>query len=452
MSYKLISKIGSGGMGCVYKAQDSSGRTIAIKMMSNQVTCYPEYRELFQAEVDTLKKMDHPSIVHIVGEPYKDDSGNLYLPMEYVEGMTIEQWVNKNGVFQPEQAVALMCKILEALQYVHNRRRIHRDIKPSNIMIKPDGNICVIDFGIAKDAKIGKTGHTVGRIIGTDGYMSPEQATGLNIDTRTDIYSLGCVLYFLLTGKHAIQNGNNDYETICNITKSVPLMPSQSGTGVSTVLDDVFTKAVNKDMTKRYQTAAEFKDALEAAIGISVPTVTIGRSQDNDIVLNHDDVSRRHLVIRGIEKPLTGGAKQYLLEITDVGSTNGTGLNGRLLKNETTTIDYNGTVNLPEIFIAGRPELSVNWKEVMKLLKNKGWSPTKKAVKPVIIDDDEYEYEFEEGLNIILRILCIAFPIFAIAVYLYYKYYIKTARKKYEQATKYGVIGIILNNILFFIL
>ncbi len=374
MSYTLLEEIGHGGMGCVYKGMDSGGRKVAIKMMSNRVTCYPEYRKLFQSEVDTLKRMNHPSVVHIVGEPYKDAKGNLYLPMEYIEGQTVEQRVDAVGSMPMEQAVDLMCKILEALQYIHDRNRIHRDIKPSNIMIRPDESICIIDFGIAKDARIG-TGNTVGQIIGTDGYMSPEQANGLNIDKRTDIYSLGCVLYYLLTGKHAISKGKNDYETICNILKHIPSLPSQTGTGVSTALDDVFAKAVDKNMTLRYQTASEFRDAIEQAVGKASPCVTIGRLENNNIVIKNDDVSRKHLIIRGEERPMTGGAKQYVLEIVDVGSKNGTGVNGRLLRNDTYSINYEGTMNLPEVLLAGKPELAVNWPDVMAKLRAKGWNP-----------------------------------------------------------------------------
>lgn len=374
MAYTLIKEIGHGGMGCVYKGMDSKGHTVAIKMMSNKVTCYPEYRQLFQSEVDTLKRMDHPSVVHIVGEPYRDDKGNLYLPMEYIEGQTIEQKVNSEGTIPMEDAVSLMCKILEALQYVHDRNRIHRDIKPSNIMIRPNGSICIIDFGIAKDARVG-SGNTVGRIIGTDGYMSPEQANGLNIDRRTDIYSLGCVLYYLLTGKHAISKGKNDYETICNILKNIPSLPSQSGTGVSTALDDVFAKAVDKNMTLRYQSASEFKDAIEQATGKVSPSVSIGRLESNNIVIRNDDVSRKHLLIRGVGRPMTGGATQYFLEIQDLGSKNGTGVNGRLLRNDIYSINYEGTVNLPEILLAGKPELAVNWPDVMSKLRAKGWNP-----------------------------------------------------------------------------
>ena len=385
MQYTTEKEIGHGGMGCVYLGHDSNGRKVAIKMMSNKVTCYPEYRKLFQQEVDTLRMMDHPSVVHIVGQPYQDSSGNLYLPMEYVEGETLEQRVNANGPCQPQEAMAIMQKVLEAIQYVHDRRRIHRDIKPSNIMLRPNGSVCVIDFGIAKDAKIG-SGGTVGMIIGTDGYMSPEQAKGLNIDSRTDIYSLGCVLYFLLTGKHAIAKGNNDFETVCNILESTPSMPSESNPNIPPKLDAVFKKAVDKNMTKRYQTALEFKQAIESVEGKSSPKVSIGRGAGNDIVVDSLDVSRHHLTITGFEQPLTGGATKFSLEIAD-SSTNGTGINGRLLKHKSTTIDYNGTTNLPQVFLAGKADLAVDWGRVMGILRSKGWNPQAHKVsapKPVV--------------------------------------------------------------------
>lgn len=366
MTYKLLEEIGHGGMGCVYKGLDAQGCVVAIKMMSNKVTCYSEYRNLFRSEVETLKRMDNPNVVHIVGDPYGDEEGNLYLPMEYVEGKTLEQCVYENGLFSFEKTISIMCDILDAIQYVHDRGRIHRDIKPSNIMYRPDGSICIIDFGIAKDARIG-TGQTVGRIIGTDGYMSPEQANGLNIDHRTDIYSLGCVFYFLLTGKHAIAKGNNDYETVCNILKSIPSMPSESVPGVPQEIDNVFVKAVNKNMTLRYQSANEFREALQTVIGISCPKVQIGRSSGNDIIINNIDVSRKHLIITCKENRLK---EIECIEITDI-STNGTGVNGRFLHHNSITIPFSNEKNLPEVLLAGKPNLLVDWNEVISILRSR---------------------------------------------------------------------------------
>lgn len=401
MPYTIIKEIGHGGMGCVYKAQDANGKIVSLKMMSNRVTSFPEYRQLFQSEVDTLRRMDHPSVVHIVGDPYGDDKGNLYLPMEFVDGETIEQHINSKGTFTLEDAVALMSKILEALQYVHDRQRIHRDIKPSNIMIRPNGSVCVIDFGIAKDARIGGTGQTVGRVIGTDGYMSPEQAKGLHIDHRTDIYSLGCVFFYLLTGQHAVQKGNNDYATVANILKGNMPLPSRSVNTIPSAIDDVFLKSVDKNMMLRYQTAAEFKEALEEASGQAIPKITVGSRSDNDIQINNEYVSKHHLTIKGLEQPLTGGAKKFSIELTD-NSTNGTGVNGRPLKKSSLIIDYNGTVNLPEVLLAARAECPLNWDEVVSKLKIRGWNPVIVAPPPP---------RHEESLNVFLGIISFFIPI-----------------------------------------
>ena len=229
MPFDLIEEIGHGGMGCVYRGKDrGTGDIVAIKMMRNNVTCYPAFRKIFQREVEALSCMNNPSVVKLAGSPYKDSKDNFYLPMEFIEGETIAQYVHKKGKLSEEEAISIMRKILDAMNYVHKHEWrdknghpvvdsnghvkigcIHRDIKPSNIMIRPNGSICIIDFGIAKDAAIGATGETIGQVMGTNGYMSPEQANGLNIDLRTDIYSLGCVFYFMLTGKHAIPTSNN---------------------------------------------------------------------------------------------------------------------------------------------------------------------------------------------------------------------------------------------------
>lgn len=377
MSYIFDKEIGRGGMGCVYLGHDDqTGQKVAIKMMSNKVTCLPEYRQLFQAEVQSLQLMNHPSVVHIMGHSWSDNDGNFFLPMEFVEGITIEQHVKRNGAFPMTGAINLMCKILDAMSYVHKCGCIHRDIKPSNIMIRPDGSICIIDFGIAKDLRSGVAGQTVGKVIGTDGYMSPEQAEGLHIDHRTDIYSLGCVLYYMLTGKTAVAKGNNGHETMLNILNQERLLPSQT-TGVSTQLDSIYLRAINRDMTKRYQTCKEFRDDLERTernpFSLDAK-ITVGRDKDNDIQYTPDIVSSFHLEIHGFTSPSTGGPNRYTIEITDH-STNGTGIDGRYLKNDTASIPYNGTTALPQVMLAGNPNILLSWPLVMQKLREKGWNP-----------------------------------------------------------------------------
>ena len=375
MPYKPIKEIGRGGMGCVYEGIDiDTGETVALKMMSNQVTCYPEYRELFYSEVNALRGMNHNSVVRIVGQPFQDQRGNLFLPMEFIHGKTLEQYVHENGPLSEDETTELMTQILDAMQYIHNKGLIHRDIKPSNIMIRNQGGICIIDFGIAKDSQVGATGKTVGRIIGTDGYMSPEQANGNNIDIRTDIYSLGCVLYFMLTGEHAIAKQENDYKTVQAILYASMPVPSERVPGISHRLDMVFKKAVDKNMTHRYQTADEFRKALNNDTKDLAAMVTIGSEADNDIQLSNPYVSRHHLIIRGTDTIFTGGdcKKHYFIEIEDI-STNGTGIDGRRLHRQTERIEYLGTQLLPQVMLGGREECILDWPVVISRLKSQGW-------------------------------------------------------------------------------
>lgn len=475
MAYDLRDEniIGKGGMGCVYKTVDTQNRTIAVKMMSNQVTCHPEYREMFNAEVDALKLMNHPSVVHINvdpghGNPWQDKAGNLYLAMEYVEGQTLEKYC-RNNPMAPNDAIRVMCMILEAMQYVHSRKKIHRDIKPSNIMLRPNGTICLIDFGIAKDSKVGG-GHTVGRIIGTDGYMSPEQANGYNIDHRTDIYSLGCVFFYLLTGRHAIVKGKNDMETVHTILEGVMPMPSKVQTGVPVALDAIFRKAVDKNMMLRYQSAAAFREALEELSGTATPKVTVGRKSDNDIQVDSEYVSGHHLMLRGIAEPVTGGNTRYAIEVIDVGSTNGTGVNGRFLKSASTVVEYNGTSALPDVLMAGRASCRLDWQRVIALLKQRGWKPVASGgnsigdVQPwesgdtvsgsnthsggTLVDDDDEGAGDELGIP--LTILSLLFPIVGWVLWGVWKdKYPEKAATAAKMAWIGFTIGFVLNLIVF---
>ena len=158
--YLLQEVIGQGGMGCVYRGLSPDGQEVAIKKLDCKYVSIPDFKEFFFIEANALKTMNHPSVVKFKGNPFADEKGNLYLPMEYVKGKTIEKVVNEKGPYTESEARSIMCKILDAFSYIHSHSMIHRDIKPSNIIIKPDGDICIIDFGIAKDMKIstGKTG------------------------------------------------------------------------------------------------------------------------------------------------------------------------------------------------------------------------------------------------------------------------------------------------------
>ena len=412
--YKIIREVGKGGMGCVYESLDSNNNKVALKMMSAKAAAHPDYREMFDHEVRSLRTLSHPSIVKIVGEPFSDTGGNLFLPMEFVEGKTISQIVQANGAFNEQEALSIFIKLLDAFSYIHNKSCIHRDVKPSNIMIRPDGSICVIDFGIAKDSKT-STGKTIGRVVGTDGYMSPEQANGYNIDTRTDIYSLGCLLHYMLTGTHAIPKQSNDYDTICAILENNFPLVADKGFTVSDKTQKAILTAVNKNMTLRFQTTEDFKAALTDK---AICKISVGRS-NCDITLYGEYVSSHHLDI--IWEPQNEKDSSYKVTIKDH-STNGTGVNGRKIKNESYSFIVNQSVkslmndtsSLPQVMIAGLASHTLEWKTVLNILFEKMDLPTS------IIDEYNGDTDIHgeivepsklEDITVGYGILCFVVPI-----------------------------------------
>lgn len=370
--YELIKVIGQGGMGSVYEGRSGDGKRVAIKMMNSKATMNPEFKELFYIEAAALKKMRHPSVVGIVDNPFSDEHGNMYLPMEYVDGETIEHHVEMAGPYTEFTAKDLMGKILDAMAYIHRMGCIHRDIKPSNIMVRPDGSICIIDFGIAKDMKT-STGKTIGRIIGTDGYMSPEQAKGDSIDYRTDIYSLGCLLHYMLTGSHAIKKRSNDYDTICSILNDEFPRAKTFNPHLSDQTQEAILKAVDKNMLRRFQTVMEFKSGLfrETVVDPNRVKVSVGR-RECDITIPSDYISGHHLEIEYREERCTGSIHRYLL-FTD-SSTNGTSVDGKYLRHGSIKIPFSfeNPSPLPNVWLAGRSEYLLDWDEVIQKLRDKG--------------------------------------------------------------------------------
>lgn len=367
--YSNIVEIGSGGMGSVYKATEiATGQTVAIKMMSNKVSYRPEFRTFFETEARTLQELDHPSIVKITDDPFADQAGNYYLPMAFVEGKTITQKiVEQQHPFSEQEAVGLMCMILDTMQYVYEQGKIHRDIKPSNIIIRPDGSVCIIDFGICKDVKI-STGLTVGNTIGTDGYMSPEQANGYNIDHRTDIYSLGCTLYYMLTGHDVISKASNDHETKIRIIRNqIPYIRTERPE-ISENTAAALLIATDKNMMFRFQTPLEFKQALEGSV-TRVSKITIGSSADNDYVIRGHSVENHHGQIDIITNRFNGLKKILYIDTSSIGS----GVNGKFIKQSAEQIrlqnDLISTTQIVSILLAGQPKNELSWKKINELYR-----------------------------------------------------------------------------------
>src|SRR3712207_1884500 len=198
--YRLRKSLGSGGMADVYLAHDDIlDRDVALKVMSSRYASDEEFVERFKREAQSAAALSHPNIVSIFDRGEQED-GTYYIAMEYLPGGTLKDHILKRGPLPPQMAAAVALQTAEALQAAHKKGIIHRDIKPRNILITDSGDVKVTDFGIARAAEATTTSN-LGDILGTAKYMSPEQAMGEPVGPASDLYSLGVVLYEMLTGR-----------------------------------------------------------------------------------------------------------------------------------------------------------------------------------------------------------------------------------------------------------
>jgi predicted ATPase len=256
--YEILEMLGKGGMGAVYKARDTEqGKIVAIKILSNQSIQIEDLKHRFNREATTGLKLDHPNIVKIyeVGE----ENNTYFIVMEFIEGKTLKNIID-DGPLQPIEVINICLAAAEALGEAHNSSIIHRDIKCDNIMIAKNGNIKVMDFGLAKVQNASML--TIeGSILGTVSYMSPQQAIGEAIDHRSDIFSLGVVMYEMLTGTLPFK-GDYEMAIIYSILNEEPLSIREINNTVPKSLEKVVFKALRKDPKKRFQNANELIEEL----------------------------------------------------------------------------------------------------------------------------------------------------------------------------------------------
>ena len=274
--YELGAMIGTGGMADVYLAQDVRlNRQVAIKILRSDLARDPSFVTRFNKEALSVAALNHPGIVSVYDSGKEDSpSGAMpYIVMEFVEGKTLREIVNKGERFALNRAVEITEGILIALQYSHKNGIIHRDIKPGNIMITDNGDVKVMDFGIARAlADTGATMTSTWNIIGTAQYLSPEQATGTQADARSDLYSVGCLLYELLAGRPPF-TGDTPV-AIAYQHVSAPLVPiTEIQESLDPALNAFFSIALAKDANERYQSAnAMLKDLKKLIKGEGITT------------------------------------------------------------------------------------------------------------------------------------------------------------------------------------
>lgn len=257
--YEIIELIGSGGMANVYKALcHRLNRYDAVKIMRDETASNTELRRRFRAESQAVAMLSHPNIVSVYDVSHNDDVE--YIVMELIDGITLKQYLQKKSVLDPAEVLDFTIQTAKALEHAHSKGIIHRDIKPQNIMLLKDGMIKVADFGIAslENTVEENNGETVGSVH----YIAPEQARGEAPDARSDIYSLGIVMYEMLTGKLPYV-GNSDVEVAVKHMNTDPVTPRDIVPSIPEELERICLKAMNSNIDERYQSASEMLADLE---------------------------------------------------------------------------------------------------------------------------------------------------------------------------------------------
>ena len=271
--YEVGELIGRGGMAEVHIGHDTRlGRTVAIKILRSDLARDPSFLARFRREAQAAAALNHPAIVAVydTGEDtFTEPTGAIshvpFIVMEYVEGHTVRDILRDGQAVPIEEAIEITSGVLSALEYSHHAGIVHRDIKPANVMLTPTGAVKVMDFGIARAvADSAATMTQTQAVIGTAQYLSPEQARGETVDARSDLYSAGCLLFELLTGRPPFI-GDSPVAVAYQHVREIAPAPSTIASDVPEVLDRICAKALAKERENRYASAAEFRADLESA-------------------------------------------------------------------------------------------------------------------------------------------------------------------------------------------
>lgn len=277
--YEIIEKIGGGGMSYVYKARcNVLNRFVAIKILRDELTSDPDFVNKFKQESLSAASLAHPNIVNIYDTGIEDDI--YYIVMEYVKGETLKKYINRKGRLSEQEAVKISRQMAEALKHAHSNNIVHRDIKPHNILITEDGIAKVTDFGIAR-AATSSTINNTSNVIGSVHYFSPEQARGGYVDDKSDIYSLGIVMYEMVTGVVPFDADNHISVAMKQIQEK-PVLPTQKvkSVNISKSYEDIIMKCLEKHQSFRYQNIDELIKSLDALNG-SAPS---NNTEDDEII------------------------------------------------------------------------------------------------------------------------------------------------------------------------
>jgi len=257
--YEILELIGTGGMALVYKARcHRLNRLVAVKILKEDLANDEEFQRRFYTESQAVAMLSHPNIVAVYD--VSRSGSTEYIVMELIEGITLKQYINRKGLLNWKEALHFATQITKALSHAHSRGIIHRDIKPHNIMILKDGSVKVADFGIARLLSVQNT--LTQEALGSVHYISPEQAKGGHVDARSDVYSVGVVMYEMLTSRLPFV-GDSAVSVAIQHISAIPLMPSDINPDIPVGLEDITMHAMEPDLNMRFTTAEEMLNDLE---------------------------------------------------------------------------------------------------------------------------------------------------------------------------------------------
>ncbi|SDD36965.1 serine/threonine protein kinase [Geodermatophilus telluris] len=287
--YEIGGVLGRGGMAEVHLGRDLRlGREVAVKVLRSDLARDPSFQVRFRREAQAAASLNHPAIVAVydTGEDRNTSGATPYIVMEYVEGETLRDVLRREGVLQPERAMSLTADICAALDFSHRNGIVHRDVKPGNVMITPEGTVKVMDFGIARAVSdSAATMTSTAAVIGTAQYLSPEQARGEAVDARSDVYSVGCLLFELVTGAPPF-TGDSPVSVAYQHVREDPRLPSSVNPAVPPELDAIVLKSLSKNPANRYQSAAEMRnDLLRALAGQRVEATPVMGDAEKTTIL-----------------------------------------------------------------------------------------------------------------------------------------------------------------------
>ncbi len=287
--YEIGGVLGRGGMAEVHRGRDLRlGREVAVKVLRSDLARDPSFQVRFRREAQASASLNHPAIVAVydTGEDRTTTGATPYIVMEYVEGETLRDVIRREGQLSPERAMRFAADVCGALDFSHRNGIVHRDVKPGNVMITPEGAVKVMDFGIARAVSdSAATMTSTAAVIGTAQYLSPEQARGEGVDARSDVYSVGSMLYELVTGAPPF-TGDSPVAVAYQHVREDPRLPSSINPRVPPELDAIVLKSMSKNPANRYQSAAEMRnDLLRALAGQRVEATPVMGDAEKTTIL-----------------------------------------------------------------------------------------------------------------------------------------------------------------------